>query len=166
MHLNSAKTVERLMRLVFLLNKRYAPLYAKWLHREFRKLPSIASDIEQDLFQILQAPDHLLRTRALNRVYANVLKVLRDKNLCRSHPREARNEASLVEFDMQKSAADVLALVNSPLEDSTGERIPLGAIYQWMCNEDVILSPDHLQALAQVYAVRRGGRTRLGDTMI
>jgi len=39
------ETIFRIIRLAFLLNRRYAPSYPKWIHREFYKLPFIAKEI-------------------------------------------------------------------------------------------------------------------------
>ena len=45
MNICTAKTIERIIRLCFALNSTYSPLYLKWLHREFAKLPELAMDI-------------------------------------------------------------------------------------------------------------------------
>jgi hypothetical protein len=42
MHINLGKTIERIMKLCFLLNEEYCPLSPKWLHSEFKKLPDLS----------------------------------------------------------------------------------------------------------------------------
>jgi len=166
MYLNTSKTVERIMRLVFQLNKKYAPLYPKWLHREFHKLPEIAKDIEGELLGMLEARDYHQKTEALNRIYERLLMIMESQNICKSYPRKFRRSSSGVRFDIQSSAKDVLSTIQGELKDVLINDMPLGAVDQWMLNEDIMLSAEHMKSLMSVYETDVPKRNKLGDLMI
>jgi len=166
MYLNTSKTAERIIRLVFLLNKKYAPLYPKWLHREFHKLPEIAKDIEGELLIMLEGKDYHQTTEALNRIYERLLTIMESQNICKRYPRKLRKSSSGVRFDIQSSAKDVRSTIQGELKDLLINDMPLGAVDQWMFNEDVILSAEHMKSLMSVYKTDVPKRNILGDLMI
>ena len=163
MHLNAAKTVEKLIRLIFLLNKRYAPLSPKWLHREFRKLPEIAPQIEGELFRVLEAKDYHEKSDSLNFIYEIILTYMENDDLCNSYPRQIRPTFSGIRYDIQKSAKDVLKKVSGDLGNKTISGIPIGAVDQWITNEDILMSADHLNSFSLIYSPKRTERDRFGD---
>ena len=166
MQLNAAKTTERIMRLVFLLNKRYAPLSPKWLQREFRKLPEIAGEIHDDLGRLVEEREHHEKTDALNSIYEIVFRRLDDDGICSSYPAKRRQRYSGVHLDAQRSAKDVLRKVTGELSEISIKGLPFGAIDQWMCNEDISMSAGHMRALVPVYRAQELERNMLGDTLI
>lgn len=165
MHLNTGKTVERIMKLVFLVNRRYAPLYAKWLHREFNKLPEIAGEIETELIELLENNNHEQKTETLNRIYGVLLTILNKRGLCEIHPARFKRDSSDIRYDIQTSANDVFSKITGDLKNYAIEGIPVGAIDQWMFNEDIVTSANHIKSLLPVYRTEPHKRNEF-DNMI
>ncbi|MBN2238488.1 MAG: DUF4037 domain-containing protein [Dehalococcoidales bacterium] len=165
MHLNTAKTVERIMKLIFILNKKYAPLSPKWLHCEFRKLPEIASDIEPELKLILEDNDHVRKTETINRIYTMLLHIMNERNLCEIHPARFKRHVSGIDYDIQTSAGDILENLEGELKEYVIDGLTIGAVDQWMVNEDIIVSAEHMKALLPVYGEKPLRRERF-DFMI
>ena len=161
MHLNTAKTVERLMKLIFLLNRKYMPLSPKWLHRELKKLPHTAGDMETELKNMLEVKNHEQKTRILNSIYKKFLATMKEHSLCEMHPAECKRNVSGLTYDIQSSARDVLAKVQGELREYTLDGCALGAIDQWMYNEAIITSAEHMKALVPVYNAKPPLRTNL-----
>jgi hypothetical protein len=161
MHLNTGRTVENIMRLVFLLNRKYAPLYPKWLHRNFMKLPEVAADIEIPLLTMLEAKEYQPKTEALKLVYEKILTFMENWNLCKKHPAVFKREFSGIDYDIQTSAKDVLSTVRGDLKELLLDGRSPGAIDQWMFNQDIIMSAEHMKSLLPVYIVESLKRNKL-----
>ena len=161
MHLNAARTVEKIMRLVFLLNRTYAPLYPKWLHRNFMKLPEIAADIEKSLMTVLEAKEYRSKMGALKPIYEKILTFMANRNLCEKHPAVFQRDFSGIDYDIQTSAKDILSNIRGDLKKLLIDGIPLGAIDQWMFNQDIILSAEHMKSLLPVYTAEPLKRDKL-----
>jgi len=151
MHLNAARTVEKIMRLVFLLNRTYAPLYPKWLHRNFMKLPEIAVEIEKSLMLILEAKEYQSKMEALKLVYEKILTFMENRKLCEKHPAVYQRHNSGIDYDIQTSAKDILSTISGELKELLIDGISLGAIGQWMFNQDIIVNAEHMKSLLSVY---------------
>ncbi len=160
MHLNAAQTVEKIMRLVFLLNRTYAPLYPKWLHRNFGRLPEIASDIERYLLTVLEAKEYKPKMEALKPVYEKILTFLEDHGLGNKHSAVFQRDFSGIDYDIQTSAKDVLSTIRGDLKELLLDGISIGAIDQWMINQDIIVSAEHMKSLLPVYKAEPLKRTR------
>ncbi|UCC17489.1 MAG: DUF4037 domain-containing protein [Dehalococcoidales bacterium] len=161
MHLNAARTVEKIMRLVFLLNKQYAPLYPKWLHRNFVKLPEIASEIEKSLLTMLEAREYQPKMEALKLIYERILTFMVNRDLCKKHSAIFQREFSGIDYDVRTSAKDVLSTIRGDLKELLVDGIPLGAIDQWMVNHDIIVSAEHMKSLLPVYKAEPLKREKL-----
>jgi hypothetical protein len=161
MHLNAARTVEKIMRLVFLLNRIYAPLYPKWLHRNFMKLPEIAADIEKSLLTMLEAKEYQPKMEALNLIYEKILTFMENRNLCKKHPAVLQRDLSGLDYDIQTSAKDVLSTIRGDLKELLLDGVPLGVIDQWMFNQDIIVSAEHMKSLLAVYKAEPLERNKL-----
>jgi len=161
MHLNAARTVEKIMRLVFLLNRTYAPLYPKWLHRNFMKLPEIASDIEKPLLIVLEEKEYQPKMEALKLIYEKILTFMEDHNLCKKHPAVFQRDNSGIDYDIQTSSKDVLSTICGDLKSRLIDGISLGAIDQWMFNQDIIVNAEHMKSLLPVYKAEPLKRNRL-----
>jgi hypothetical protein len=165
MHLNAARTVEKIMRLVFLLNRTYAPLYSKWLHRNFMKLPEIANDIEEFLLTILERKEYQPKMESLKLVYERILTFMEDQNFCEKHLAVYQRNNSGIDYDIQISAKDVLSTIRGNLKLLLIDGISIGAIDQWMSNQDIILNAEHMKSLLPVYQTEPLKRNKL-DTHI
>jgi hypothetical protein len=167
MHLNAAVTVKRVMQLTFLLNRRYCPGYAKWLHREFTKLPIVAGEIE-DLLQgaFVSRDDASILSNielALGIIYAQLENLMGLPELPHELPRV--HDRGISTIDTQEIARIILASSPLGLRQLAIHGAPYGAADQWITNEDLLLSPVHLKALAGIYRVHEIDRTRF-DEMI
>ena len=161
MHLKAARTVEKIMRLVFLLNRKYAPLYPKWLHRNFMKLPELASEIEKSLLTMLEANEYQPKMEALKLIYEKVLTFMENRNLCKKHAAVFQRDNSGIDYDTQTSAKDVLSTIRGNLKELILDGVPLGAIDQWMVNQDIIVSAEHMKSLLPVYQAEPLKRNKL-----
>ena len=164
--LNTAVTVERVMKLTFLVNRRYCPGYAKWLHREFSKLPIAAREIESLLAQALLTTDavaiHSKISEALERLYVH-LRVLDGVPELPSELPRVLDRSSTV--DTQKVARIILDSISGPLGELSINGAACGAADQWVTNQDILISPEHVKSLASVYSATELERRRAEDVI-
>lgn len=153
MRLNIAVTVERIMKLSFLLYQRYCPDYKKWLHREFTKLPlDDNGQLVELLHRALLVDDQVavmndLHT-ALDILYQKLLTLNFISLPAQSPYTEVRGSAVM---DTQAIAKVVLAAVAGPLRELTIADAPYGAVDQWVTHEDILLSPAHMWSMRNVF---------------
>lgn len=166
MQINAMKTVERLMKLTFIVNKRYAPLSPKWLEREFRKLPEISKEIADRLERIAIGIDYHEKTDALNEIYEITLSYLESLDICDVHLRKIRCECSGLRYDIQESARDVWKKVEKGLKIANFNGLPAGAVDQWVINEDIIMSAERMKLIMAVFDAKSIGRNKIGDEYI
>ena len=67
-------SLHRQMRLTFMLNRRYCPSYPKWFHREFSKLPNMASEIGPIMERCYTEHDLTLIPQRLNNICERLLQ--------------------------------------------------------------------------------------------
>ena len=72
--------VEAAMRLVFLLNRRYAP-YWKWMHREFMGLPAVAKDLDPLLVKLSASTDMREQAQVIEEVCTHLRRAIREQGL-------------------------------------------------------------------------------------
>jgi len=102
---------EAAMRLVFLLNRRYAP-YWKWMHREFAELPEVAPKVDPLLKKLATSADMAEHSRIILEVCDLLRKAIRDKGLV---GKSAKME-HLGAFDIMRTLEDV-ELARQPVRD-------------------------------------------------
>ena len=170
MHINLGKTIERIMKLCFLLNKKYCPLYPKWLHREFKKLPELSGDIEPYLHKAFKEVDYDSKIRQVNKAYDIIVEFMSSRRLCNFYPAESFHFRGNAKYDFQKSAKEILNKIEGYLKKITinwpVNGIPLGAVDQWINNEDFIISAVHLASAKNMYFAKGKNRDQIGDSMI
>ncbi|MGD8782672.1 MAG: DUF4037 domain-containing protein [Ignavibacteria bacterium] len=170
MHINLGKTIERIMKLCFLLNKKYCPLSPKWLHCEFKKLPELADDIESYLYKAFEERDYASKIENVNKVYDIIVKYMSSKGLCNFYTAESRHFKSNVKYNFQISAKEILHKIKGNLKNITINQpvnsIPIGAVDQWINNEDFLLSAEHLTSAKNIYFAKGKHRDQIGDSMI
>jgi hypothetical protein len=164
--LNLAKLVEGIVRIVFLLNRRYCPGTPKWLSRAFDALPRLAGEIGPQLERCLALEDVRQGRALLDPVLAalveehNRLGVTRPVALAAPDP---IRERGLAGFSLQD------------VEDALRESLPSelcalalhGGCDQWIVNDDLLLWPEQYRKCRHLYRretpIRRDG---IGDRMI
>jgi hypothetical protein len=169
MQLNAAVTIERLMKLAFLIQRRYCPGYKKWLQREFVNLPEIAPQVAPLLQQAFAATTYQQIIdcihAALTILYRRLLALNEiEADLPPELPRT--DSRGLVIIDTQQIASCLLEALSGPLRTLRIHNAPFGAIDQWVTHEDILLSAAHIDALQQVYHAGGVAPTQVGDGMI
>jgi len=142
-------SVYKILRLTFLLNRCYCPLYHKWLHREFYRLPLLAEEIGclveecHTVRDMESAPTKL--SEACRRLveHQNQMGAL---PAVRPQPPD-RLARGFFGFNCGHVADHIQSTIEGPLGD-----IPLdGAVDQWCTNEDFLLHAGKFRALSKVY---------------
>ena len=154
MHLNVAVTVKRIMQLTFLANRQYCPSYAKWLHRQFSKLPLLAREIEPLLKGVFAAKDETkimaYIEQALDLIYAHLRTLDELRELPAEMPRvETRGTLTVAS---QETARLILHSIPEPLGNLSIHGASYGAADQWITHEDILLSPAVMKSFAHVYS--------------
>lgn len=144
----SARIVRDLMRLCFLLERRYAP-YSKWLGSAFRNL-RIASELAPHLDAALEAADYPAREAALCSAYEYVARCHNELNLTPLVDPEVR---LFHERPFRVLGADRFADVClSGIHDGWLKRQPLvGSVDQFVDSTDVLSNPHRSRSLINIY---------------
>ena len=166
MNICTAKTIERIIRLCFALNSTYSPLYLKWLHREFAKLPELAMDIGPYLRKAFSELDYETKAICLNRSYDIIVDYMTGKGICGFYRADSFHFRGNSKYDFQRSAREILGSIEGDIGKLTIGSSPIGALDQWIANEDILLSSEHLKAAGKVYGAREMNRNEMGDSMI
>ena len=138
-----------IMSLVFLLNRRYCPLYVKWLHREFYKLNHLAAEIGpilEDSYRtddLALVPERLTAACDLLVEHQDRMGLLPD---CADIPH--KSSRGFVYADCQAIADQIKDSVEGELSTVSVD----GALDQWIGNYDLLVGGvDKLKALSPVY---------------
>ncbi len=147
-------TLFKIMKLTFLLNRKYSPSYPKWLGKEFYKLPYLSNKIgpvlescylDKDIKSVddkLEAVCNLLIEHQNNQ---NELLEL-EKVPCR-FARGFDCARGFWKIDLQHIADQIFKSINGPLRAISLD----GAVDQWVTNEDFMLNSNKLKLLSAVY---------------
>lgn len=167
MRLNTALTVERIMKLAFLLYRKYCPGYKKWLQREFAELPG-SHQVEALLDKALDADHYGEIVNYLNKALAWLYPTLRQLDIAPELPVELpqKNYRGQIVPDTQKVARGLLESISGPLGQLKLHGAVYGAVDQWLTNEDILLSPEHVNSLLPVYHSTEPERKLTGEDII
>ena len=162
--INLGKLVECIMRIVFLLNRRYCPGSPKWLSREFYALPRLAKEIGPRL-EACQALADIQRCRP---IIEEVLQFLVHEHNRSKITAEVKLETA--EFGRGQQSFTLQNMVKA-LEDSLPPELRdleiRGACDQWITNSDVLIWAEHYIKFKNVYkkkgSIKRDG---VGDMII
>jgi len=138
----------RIMRLVFLLNRRYCPLYPKWLHREFFKLPDLVKEMGPIIEECYCIDKMELVPKKLSEICKVLIEFQNQIDLTSNmeiHPK--RFSRGFFDIDCHQIALQIQHTIEGKLS-----KIELGgAVDQWINNEDFLLNADKMRALSMVY---------------
>jgi hypothetical protein len=164
--LNLAKVVEGIVRIVFLLNRRYCPGSPKWVSRAFDSLPRLAGELGPQLERCLALEDVRQGRALLDPILAalveeqNRLGITRPATLAAPDPIRERGLAS---FGLQ----DIEDALRESLTPELRELTVHGGCDQWVTNDDLLIWPEHYRKFRHIYQrerpIRRDG---VGDRMI
>jgi len=165
MYICTALTIERIMKITFVLNKTYCP-YRKWLHREFGKLTSVASDLASYLDAARQENDPASLRNAIDAAFDVIVGRLSSDGICDAIPARQRYFRGNVKYDLQKMARSIIVELPPEIPARLKTGITLGGVDQWIENEDALLSPEFLLAAREMYSTTRMTRDQVGDLLI
>ncbi len=145
-----ARSVERIVGLIFLLNRVYKPGYPKWLHRQFYKLPHLAADLGPDLETLLASDDVMSSTARLYPILDALIAFQ-----CRCADLPAPDYKKSAHLDRGFFAYDLQPIIDTLRATIHGELLNLpfkiGAMDQWVGDQDLLMWPVHLRSLAGIY---------------
>lgn len=144
----AGRLVHDIMRLVFLMERRYAP-YSKWFGTAFSRLPS-ATTLQPVLQAVLEARAWEDRERHLSQAYGIAAQMHHDLGLTRPLPTEV---SGFHDRPFQVIHAERFAdALRGGIDDPWLRSLPdLGGIDQITDNTDVLSYPRVFQALSSVY---------------
>ncbi|MBN1399425.1 MAG: DUF4037 domain-containing protein, partial [Anaerolineae bacterium] len=137
-------SVYRIMRLLFLLNRTYGPLYAKWLQRELQRLPSLSPKLIARLEALCVSQAFAEMTQELEAICRELLTAQDRLGLL---PAMLRREPLLGRGFF---ALDLQCIADQIRETLSGElrQLPLvGAADQWVAQDDILLDAQRLRAV-------------------
>ena len=145
-----------IMRLVFLLNRRYCPLYVKWFHREFYKLGHLAGEIGPVLEDSYRMDDLALVPGRLTAACDLLIEHQDSLGLlpnCADMPH--RSYRGFAYAECQAIANRIKDSVEGELRDVSLD----GALDQWVGNYDLLIEAGKLESLRKVYGAPPYTRT-------
>jgi len=145
-----ARSVERVVRLVFLLNKVYQPGYLKWVHREFLKLPALAAEVYPALEEAMTRADCGEEVELLYPVLDRLIAFQGD---CAGVPAPDYKEPpplgpGFFAYDLAPVAEGIRRSIQGDLATL---KTTVGALDQWVTDQDLLMVPSQLRLLATVY---------------
>jgi hypothetical protein len=145
-----AHSVERIVHLVFLLNKTYCPGYLKWLDRQFTKLPDLAADLRQRLQALLGAKDPRTAVQFLYPVLDSLIAYQRRRaDLPEVDYRQPPPlDRGFFDYNLQPIIDALRETIKGALRDVPCK---IGALDQWVSDQDLLMAPAHLRTLATAY---------------
>ncbi|NLE46170.1 MAG: DUF4037 domain-containing protein [Chloroflexi bacterium] len=148
----AAESVRRIIGLVFLLNRTYQPGYQKWLHRQFYKLPRLADEVGSALEGALTTANCASIPAMLYPVLDRLIEFQGEVAgiMVADYKQPAPLDPGFFAYDLQ---IVIDAIWNTIRGELCQTRNRIGALDQWVNDQDVLMSPPHLRALETVYAL-------------
>jgi len=146
----AARSVERIVGLVFLLNKIYKPAYLKWLHRQFYKLPFLAAEVGPMLKEAAESGDSGRVTKVLCAILDRLIPF---QCSCAGIPmpdyeRSPGAYRGIFKYDLQPVVQGIRESIHGELR-----ALPttIGAVDQWITDQDLAMVPEQLRLLRGLY---------------
>ena len=148
-------TLYRIMKLTFLLNRRYSPSYPKWLGKEFYKLPNLSKEICPVLESCYLDVDIKSVIGKLEKICMLLIEYQNNiDGMVKAEIKPFSLSRGFWNIDFQHIADQIYNSIEGELKS-----VPLyGALDQWVTNEDFLLDIQKLKRLSAVYI--RGGNFR------
>lgn len=145
-----ARSVERIIGLVFLLNRIYRPGYLKWLHRAFAVLPWLAADLMPAMEQAMTCGNPSDAVVTLYPVLDRLVAFQSDRAGVPT-PDYAKPPPLDPGFFTRDLQAVVRAVRSTIKGDLAMQSTTVGALDQWVMDQDLLMVPRQLRLLAGVY---------------
>jgi hypothetical protein len=147
----TARSVERFIRMIFLLNRRYQPGYLKWLHREFYKLPFLVSEIGPALQKAIICTDFSQIVESFYPVIDRLIEFQSD--YIHVPMLEYRKPADLEPGFFAYNLRPVFRAVRSSIKGEFSEMpTTVGALDQWVTDQDILMVPSQLRMLGAIFS--------------
>jgi hypothetical protein len=145
-----ARTVERIIAIVFLLNRTYTPGYLKWVHRQFYKLPHLANDIGSALNRLMIHEDCATVSPLLYPILDEIIAF--QLEVAGVPPTDYKHSRPLDDGFFGYHLAPVADSVRSTIQgDLRGLQTTIGAVDQWITEQDLLMVPSQLKLLGLLY---------------
>lgn len=142
------KIVVPIVRLLFALNRKYAPSYTKWIGTELYKLPNLSKDIGALLEACIcnDGADNLQKTISL--IFQKLISLQNShRELPKINIEKPAYNRGFMEVDCQKIADAIYTSIEGMLKD-----VPLyGAPDQYITNEDYLLDANLIRKFQMFY---------------
>lgn len=162
-HIIWSRIMESIIRLVFLLNRRYYPGYMKWFSHEFAKLPRLSREIGPLLEQsrIEDEPNALMNT--MDRIVGLILE--------EHHRMEITPKVELTPHPasrgfMKHSLTPVIDALSQRLPDELRRLAIGGSCDQWITNDQILVWSELYTGLKDFYGTAMRERDGVGDLII
>jgi hypothetical protein len=146
------ESIKRIIRLIFLLNKTYAPGYLKWLHREFGKLSFLSDEVGPLLKKIVSIKStNIPEVLALFYHIIDALVAYQSTLLHIDIPpykTPSCGDRGFFAYDLTAIIGSITVCIPGILKSMPFQN---GALDQWVFDQDILMSPTHLKLLASIY---------------
>jgi hypothetical protein len=158
----ASKSIEKIIYIVFLLNKVYKPGYLKWIHREFYKLPKLAKEIGPKLDKIFSSSDFQYVETEIYAILDILIKFQTDLLAIPMPDYKSTSDRTDIigkdekfKQDPRTFKYDLYPVITAIRKTIKGELVNLktkiGALDQWIIDEDLLMVPGQLQLFKKVY---------------
>jgi hypothetical protein len=146
------RIAECIIAIVFLLNRVYKPGYMKWVHRQFHKLPHLSGSIGATLEKMMSQADNSPVSPLLGPVLDEIIPF--QSKAANIPPGEYSHIAtrSLKNGCCNYNLEPIIDSVRRSIEgELKGLQTTLGAVDQWIVEQDLLMVPPQLGLLAPLY---------------
>lgn len=143
-----SETILRIIKLVYLLNRKYMPSYGKWISREFYKLPYLSKDIGPLLEECFLKENLKKSVKIISRVSHMLIDYENSAlDLVRVDIRKNKFSRGYMDIDFQYIADTIYKSIDGNIKN-----VPLyGAVDQWVTNQDFLLDAEKIKRLSVIY---------------
>ncbi|MEJ8553920.1 DUF4037 domain-containing protein [Tepidibacter sp. Z1-5] len=158
------KIVDCIIRLTFLLNRKYCPGTPKWISKEFYNLPRLATEIGEKIESCLMTNDIECIVNTLEEVF---LLFLREHNRLQI--------TSKIQFDQVKLSRGITSFSLRTVVDALNKKLPAelqnlemqGACDQWITNSNILIWSEQYAKFKEIYKCSSNKRRdNIGDMII
>lgn len=141
-------TLHGLMKIIFLLNRKYCHSYLKWLHREFYKLPNLSNDIGIIIEECYREKDFSIISERLKQIVHCLLEYQNNLGLLpKAEIKSTWFSRGFFDIDFNHIAEQIQMSIKGELRNTVLD----GALDQWITNEDILLDSRRMKKLRSYY---------------
>lgn len=158
------RIIERIIKLVFLLNRRYCPGTMKWISKEFASLPKLAKEIGMKLEECMNESNIDKCISIIEEIY---LVLLDEHNNLKITGRVRFEKSDYSRGLTSFSLKNVINALYQSLSPELQKLEVYGACDQWITNDDILIWSEQYIKLKDLYNVHSNKkRYDVGDFII